>query len=111
MPERVRVSIDGHQLELSNLDKVLYPETGFTKGEVIDYYVRVAPYLLPHLAGSAADPHPLPERSGRGQLLREEQARWDAGLGTHSAAARARLDERPGSPKNRVITRLESGNN
>jgi bifunctional non-homologous end joining protein LigD len=52
MPEqRVRVSIDGHQLELSNLDKVLYPETGFTKGEVIDYYVRVAPYLLPHLAG------------------------------------------------------------
>jgi bifunctional non-homologous end joining protein LigD len=32
------------------LDKVLYPSTGFTKGEVIDYYVRVAPYLLPHLA-------------------------------------------------------------
>ncbi len=50
MPERVRVSIDGRELELSNLDKVLYPETGFTKGEVIDYYVRVAPYLLPHLA-------------------------------------------------------------
>jgi bifunctional non-homologous end joining protein LigD len=51
MPERVRVSIDGHQLEVSNLDKVLYPETGFTKGEVIDYYLRVAPYLLPHLVG------------------------------------------------------------
>ncbi len=50
MPERVRVSIDGRELELSNLDKVLYPETGFTKGEIIDYYVRVAPYLLPHLA-------------------------------------------------------------
>ncbi|HEY7222330.1 MAG TPA: non-homologous end-joining DNA ligase [Micromonosporaceae bacterium] len=51
MPDRVRVSIDGHSLELSNLDKVLYPQTGFTKGEVIDYYVRVAPTLLPHLAG------------------------------------------------------------
>jgi bifunctional non-homologous end joining protein LigD len=51
MPERVRVSIDGHELELSNLDKVLYPRTGFTKGEVIDYYVRVAPVLLPHLSG------------------------------------------------------------
>ena len=50
MPERVRVSIDGRELELSNLDKVLYPEVGVTKGEVIDYYVRVAPYLLPHLA-------------------------------------------------------------
>jgi bifunctional non-homologous end joining protein LigD len=48
--QRVRVSIDGHELELSNLDKVLYPSTGFTKGEVIDYYLRVAPYLLPHLA-------------------------------------------------------------
>jgi bifunctional non-homologous end joining protein LigD len=48
--QRVRVSIDGQELELSNLDKVLYPSTGFTKGEVIDYYVRVAPYLLPHLA-------------------------------------------------------------
>ena len=43
------VTIDGRQLSLSNLDKVLYPETGFTKGQVIDYYKAVAPYLLPHL--------------------------------------------------------------
>jgi bifunctional non-homologous end joining protein LigD len=51
MPEqRVRVAIDGHELELSNLDKVLYPEVGYTKGELIDYYVRVAGVLLPHLA-------------------------------------------------------------
>jgi bifunctional non-homologous end joining protein LigD len=48
--ERVRATIDGRELELSNLDKVLYPSAAFTKGEVIDYYVRVAPYLLPHLA-------------------------------------------------------------
>jgi bifunctional non-homologous end joining protein LigD len=47
---RVRVHIDGRELELSNLDKVMYPANGFTKGEVIDYYVRVAPILLPHLA-------------------------------------------------------------
>ena len=51
MPDRVLVHIDGRELELSNLDKVLYPETGYTKGEVIDYYVRAAPVLLPHLAG------------------------------------------------------------
>lgn len=43
------VTIDGHTLKLSNLDKVLYPEAGFTKGEVIDYYTRVAPVLLDHV--------------------------------------------------------------
>src|SRR5579884_1634824 len=43
------VEIQGRKLELSNLDKVLYPEAGFTKGQVIDYYVRIAPVLLPHL--------------------------------------------------------------
>jgi bifunctional non-homologous end joining protein LigD len=51
--ERVSVIVDGRDLVLSNLSKVLYPETGFTKGEVIDYYVRIAPVLLPHLAGRA----------------------------------------------------------
>jgi bifunctional non-homologous end joining protein LigD len=45
------VNVEGRRLTLSNLDKVLYPETGFTKGQVIDYYVRVAPMLLPHIAG------------------------------------------------------------
>jgi bifunctional non-homologous end joining protein LigD len=49
MSERVVVKVDGRELELSNLDKVLYPEAGFTKGEVIDYYTRVSPALLPHL--------------------------------------------------------------
>jgi bifunctional non-homologous end joining protein LigD len=56
MPSReTMVEIEGRRLILSNLDKVLYPEAkyagGFTKGQVIDYYVRVAPFLLPHLAG------------------------------------------------------------
>jgi bifunctional non-homologous end joining protein LigD len=43
------VEVEGRRLVLSNLDKVLYPETGFTKGEVIDYYARVADVVLPHL--------------------------------------------------------------
>lgn len=47
------VEVDGHELKLSNLDKVLYPDDGFTKGEVIDYYVRVAPVLIPHLGDRA----------------------------------------------------------
>jgi bifunctional non-homologous end joining protein LigD len=43
------VEVEGRQLKLSNLDKVLYPDAGFTKGQVIDYYTRIAPVLLPHL--------------------------------------------------------------
>jgi bifunctional non-homologous end joining protein LigD len=43
--------VEGRELKLSNLDKVLYPTTGFTKGQLIDYYVAVAPVLLPHLSG------------------------------------------------------------
>ena len=45
----VEVEVGGRQLKLSNFDKVLYPEAGFTKGQVIDYYSRIAPALLPHL--------------------------------------------------------------
>ena len=45
------VEIQGRQLKLSNLDKVLYPATGFTKGQVIDYYARIGPVLVPHLEG------------------------------------------------------------
>jgi bifunctional non-homologous end joining protein LigD len=45
------VEVEGRKLKLTNLDKVLYPATGFTKGQVVDYYVRIAPVLVPHLAG------------------------------------------------------------
>ena len=53
MGERFAVQIEGRDLELSNLDKLMYPAAGFTKGEVIDYYTRIAPVLLPHLRGRA----------------------------------------------------------
>jgi bifunctional non-homologous end joining protein LigD len=42
------LTIDGRDVPVTNLDKILYPETGFTKAQVIDYYIRVAEYLLPH---------------------------------------------------------------
>jgi bifunctional non-homologous end joining protein LigD len=45
------VEVQGRKLKLSNLDKVLYPATGFTKGQVVDYYARIAPVLVPHLTG------------------------------------------------------------
>jgi bifunctional non-homologous end joining protein LigD len=52
--ERVEVELEGRTLSLSNLDKVLYPRAGFTKGDVIDYYARIAPVVVPHLRD-----HPL----------------------------------------------------
>jgi bifunctional non-homologous end joining protein LigD len=48
-PRRVEVQVEERRLSLSNLDKVMYPAVGFTKGQVIDYYTRIAPALLPHL--------------------------------------------------------------
>ena len=44
------VLVDGRRLQVSNLDKVMYPATETTKGEVLNYYARVAPFLLPHVA-------------------------------------------------------------
>jgi bifunctional non-homologous end joining protein LigD len=47
------IEVQGKLLKLSNLEKVLYPATGFTKQQIIDYYVRIAPAMVPHLAGRA----------------------------------------------------------
>jgi bifunctional non-homologous end joining protein LigD len=60
----VSVSVGGRVLKLSNLDKDLYPEVGFTKGEVIDYYVAVAPLLLPRLAGRPLTLRRYPDGAG-----------------------------------------------
>jgi bifunctional non-homologous end joining protein LigD len=51
MPTASVAKIDKHEMKFSNLDKVLYPQAGFTKGQVLDYYLRIAPVLLPHLQG------------------------------------------------------------
>jgi bifunctional non-homologous end joining protein LigD len=48
---KTSVQVGERRLVISNLEKILYPQTGFTKGEVLDYYARIAPVLLPHLAG------------------------------------------------------------
>ena len=45
------IQVQGRTLRLSNREKVLYPRTGFTKGQLIDYYAAVAPVVLAHLAG------------------------------------------------------------
>ena len=49
MSKKAQLVVEGRTLVVSNLDKVLYPKDGFTKGELINYYIRIAPVLLPHL--------------------------------------------------------------
>ncbi|HEY9564385.1 MAG TPA: non-homologous end-joining DNA ligase [Nocardioides sp.] len=63
----MRAEIEGRTLKISNLDKVMYPATGTTKGEVLNYYVQIAPVLLPHLADRAVTrirwPHGVQDKS------------------------------------------------
>lgn len=56
-----QVEVDGRELKLTNLDKVLYPAAGFTKGEVVDYYAKVADAMVPHLDGRAVTLRRFPE--------------------------------------------------
>jgi bifunctional non-homologous end joining protein LigD len=59
--ETRQVEVDGRELRLTNLDKVLYPQTGFTKGEMVDYYAKVASAIVPHLSGRAVTLRRFPE--------------------------------------------------
>jgi bifunctional non-homologous end joining protein LigD len=49
MSKKAELEIEGRKVTVSNLDKVLYPEAGFTKADIINYYIKIAPVLLPHL--------------------------------------------------------------
>ena len=53
MGKSATLQIEDQKVDVTNLDKVMYPKIGFTKGDVIDYYVRISPVLLPHLEGRA----------------------------------------------------------
>jgi len=55
------VEVDGRELKLTNLDKVLYPKAGFTKSEVVDYYAKVGETMVPHLDGRAVTLRRFPE--------------------------------------------------
>jgi bifunctional non-homologous end joining protein LigD len=59
--ETRQVEVEGKELRLTNLDKVLYPEAGFSKGEMVDYYAKVGATMVPHLAGRAVTLRRFPE--------------------------------------------------
>ena len=65
--QEIHVDVEGRTLKISNLDKVLYPRTGTTKGEVLNYYAQIAPTMLPHLADRAVTrirwPHGVADQS------------------------------------------------
>jgi bifunctional non-homologous end joining protein LigD len=92
---KVPVDVDGQQVVLSNLEKVLYPEVGFTKAQVIDYYTRISPVLLPHLRGRALTRKRYPD-GVEGQVFFEK----NAPRGTPEWVRTERLPS-PGSSKNR----------
>jgi bifunctional non-homologous end joining protein LigD len=61
VPSSRLVEVDGRELKLTNLDKVLYPKVGFSKGEMVDYYAKVAAAMVPHLSGRAVTLRRFPE--------------------------------------------------
>ena len=92
---KVVVDVEGRQVALTNLEKVLYPAVGFTKGQVLDYYTRIAPVLLPHLAGRALTRKRYPDGVD-GQVFFEK----NAPRGTPEWVRTVRLPS-PGSSKDR----------
>ncbi|WP_144873636.1 non-homologous end-joining DNA ligase [Microbacterium sp. 1.5R] len=83
-PEAQHVQIEGRRLRVTNLDKIVYPETGTTKGEIIAYYTAIAPQLLPLLHG-----RPVTRK------------RWVEGVGTsgHPEDSFFTKQLEPGAPK------------
>ena len=73
MAQKTIVEVDGRQLTLTNLDKVFYPKAGFTKADVIHYYVQIAPYLLPHLHDRAITMKRYPD-GVEGEYFYEKEA-------------------------------------
>ncbi|HEX4723087.1 MAG TPA: non-homologous end-joining DNA ligase [Pseudonocardiaceae bacterium] len=94
----VSVSVGGRVLKLSNLDKDLYPEVGFTKGEVIDYYVAVASVLLPRLASRPLTLRRYPE-GAQSEGFFEKHAGRHAPAWVHTVELPSRHPERVGTSR------------
>ena len=99
---RVAVDVDGRRLDLSNLDKLLYPEAGFTKAQVIDYYTRIAPVMLPHLADRPLTLHRFPNGTGAKGFYEKQcpdhRPDWVATAAIHARGV-GRFGERRRAPR------------
>ena len=72
--------VAGRHVSVSNLNKVMYPEVGFTKGQIIDYYTQVALYILPHLKDRPDHDEAIPQWNQGAVFLRKRRPIFHAGL-------------------------------
>jgi bifunctional non-homologous end joining protein LigD len=97
--DKIAVQVDGRSLTLTNLAKVLYPANGFTKAEVLDYYQRISPVLLPHIIDRPMTlrryPHGVGDLSFFAKHAPESRPDWLRTEEVVSHSSRARL---PGAP-------------
>lgn len=97
--DKIAVLVDGRELTLSNLTKVLYPEDGFSKAEVLDYYQRISPLLLPHIAGRPVTlrryPHGVADLSFFAKHAPDKRPGW---LRTEEVMSRSSRARSPGAP-------------
>ena len=73
--QQLITEVDGQTLKLTNLGKVLYPKTGFTKAEVIDYYLQIAPLMLPHLSDRPLTRKRWPDGTGAAYFFEKNAPR------------------------------------
>jgi len=97
--DKIAVQVEGRELTLTNLTKVLYPAVGFTKAEVLDYYQRISPVLLPHITGRPMTlrryPHGVNDLSFFAKHAPDHRPDWVHTKEVVSHSSRARS---PGSP-------------
>jgi bifunctional non-homologous end joining protein LigD len=90
--EQLTVDVEGRTLKLSNLGKVMYPGSGTTKGEVLHYYARVAPVLLPHVADRPVTRIRWPDGTGEGRFFEKNlpsgAPRWLRAVPVRSSGSR-----------------------
>ena len=93
--DKISVLVEGREVTLTNLTKVLYPEDGFTKAEVLDYYQRISPVLLPHIVNRPMTlrryPHGVADLSFFAKHAPAHRPDWlsTREVASHSSRARA----------------------
>jgi bifunctional non-homologous end joining protein LigD len=102
--DKIAVQVDGRSLTLTNLAKVLYPADGFTKAEVLDYYQRISPVLLPHIADRPMTlrryPHGVDDLSFFAKHAPAKHPEW---LRTEEVASHSSRSREPGTPVSYLV--------
>jgi bifunctional non-homologous end joining protein LigD len=102
--DKIAVQVDGRSLTLTNLAKVLYPADGFTKAEVLDYYQRISPVLLPHIADRPMTlrryPHGVDDLSFFAKHAPAKHPEW---LRTEDVASHSSRSREPGTPVSYLV--------